>query len=127
MITFAHPYAAPTLSVILRDPEYGDSTLVNVRTQVRQSMSGEIHSFRRTSATRDLLLTFSEISKPKVQELIDFLTTAAGDEIKYTDYEAVVWRGWLITNPAEFITNSKKDGTCIEVSTITLEFRGSKV
>lgn len=127
MITFAHPYAAPTLNIQLRNPELADSELINIRTQVRQAMSGDIHSFRRTPATRNLLLSFTELSKPKVQELIDFLTTSAGDEIQYTDYSAVVWRGYILTNPAEFATIGHKDSTCIEVSTITLEFKGSKV
>lgn len=127
MIEFAHPQAAPTLTIDLRHPEKGDSELVENRVQVRQAMNGDLRSFKRTPVTRRLLLTFVELSKPKVQELIDFLTTSAGDEIKYTDYDAVVWRGWIITDPAEFSTQGRKDGTCVEVSTITLEFKGSKV
>ena len=127
MIAFAHPYAAPTLTVNLRDPEKGDSLLVENRVQVRQAMNGDLRSFIRTPPTRRILLTFVELSKPKVTELIAFLTASAGAEIKYTDYDAVVWRGWIITDPAEFTTQGSKGGTCIEVSTITLEFKGSKV
>jgi len=126
MIEFAHPYATPTLTVSLRNPELGDSLLIENRVQVRQDMSGDLHSFRRTPVSRRLLLTFIELSKPKVQELIDFITTSAGDEIKYTDYDSVVWRGYIM-NPAEFTTIGRKNGTCIEVSTITIEFRGSQV
>ena len=127
MIEFAHPQAAPTLTIDLRNPEKGDSELVENRVQVRQAMNGDLRSFIRTPPTRRLLLTFVELSKPKVDELIAFLTTSAGTEIKYTDYDAVVWRGWLITDPAEFSTQGRKGGTCVEVSTITLEFKGSKV
>jgi len=127
MITFSHPYIAPTLSINIRNPELANSELVGIRTQVRQSMSGALHSFRRTPATRNLLLSFTELSKTKVQELIDFLTTSAGDELRYIDYNAVVWRGYILTNPAEFTTDGKKGSTCIEVSSITLEFKGSKV
>lgn len=127
MISFQHPYASPTLTINIRNPNLGDSLLVENRTQVRRAMNGDLRSFTRTPVTRRILLTFEELSKAKVQELIDFLTTAAGDEIKYTDYDSVVWRGWIITDPAEFSTQGSKGGTCVEVSTITLEFKGSKV
>lgn len=127
MISFQHPYASPTLTINIRNPNLGDSLLVENRTQVRRAMNGDLRSFTRTPVTRRILLTFEELNKAKVQELIDFLTTAAGDEIKYTDYDSVVWRGWIITDPAEFSTQGSKGGTCVEVSTITLEFKGSKV
>ena len=127
MISFQHPYAAPTLTVNIRNPDLGDSLLVENRTQVRRAMNGDLRSFTRTPVTRRLLLTFRELNKAKVQEIINFLTTAAGDEIKYTDYDAVAWRGWILTDPAEFTTQGSKGGTCVEVSTITLEFKGSKV
>jgi len=127
MISFQHPYAAPTLTINIRNPNLGDSLLVENRTQVRRAMNGDLRSFTRTPVTRRILLTFSELNKAKVQELVDFLTTAAGGEIKYTDYDSVVWRGWIMTDPAEFLTQGSKGGTCVEVSTITLEFKGSKV
>ena len=96
MIVFAHPYAAPTLTVNIRNPALNDSILVENRVQVRRAMNGDLRSFKRTPATRRLLLNFSELSKPKVQEIIDFLIASVGDEIKYTDYDAVGWRGWLM-------------------------------
>lgn len=127
MITFQHPYTSPTLTIELRNPDLSNSLLVENRVQVRRTMEGVLRSYIRTPVTHRLLLTLSEISKPKVQELINFLIASAGDEIKYTDYESVVWRGWLLTDPLEFTTVGTKDDTCIEVSTITLEFKGSKV
>ena len=127
MIEFAHPYVTPTLTVDIRNPELNDSLLVENRVQVRRAMNGDLRSFIRTPPTRRLLLTFVELSKPKVDELIAFLTTSAGTEIKYTDYDAVVWRGWIITDPAEFSTQGQKGNTCIEVSSLTIEFNGSKV
>ena len=127
MIVFAHPYAAPTLTVNIRNPALNDSILVENRVQVRRAMNGDLRSYKRTPATTKLLLSFSELSKPKVQEIIDFLIASVGDEIKYTDYNAVVWRGWILTDPAEFTTQGTKGGTCVEVSTLTLEFNGSKV
>ena len=126
MIEFGHPYPTTTLTVSLRNPELGNSVLTENRVQVRQDMSGNLHSFRRTPASIHLLLTFTELSKPKVQELINFIVASAGDEIKYTDFDAIVWRGYIM-NPAEFTTIGRKGGTCIEVSTITIEFRGSQV
>lgn len=127
MISFAHPQATPTLTINLRNPDLNDSLLIENRVQVRQAMNGDLRSFIRTPATSRLLLTFVELSKPKVEELIAFFITSAGAEIRYTDYDAVVWRGWLITDPAEFTTQGRKADTCVEVSTITLEFKGSKV
>ena len=127
MIAFQHPYAAPTLTINLRNPNRGDSLLIENRVQIRQAMNGDLHSFRRSPATHRILLTFSELSKPKVQELIDFITASASDEIRYTDYDAVVWRGYIITDPAVFTTEGLKGSTCVEVSNITIEFKGSQV
>jgi len=126
-VTFQHPYAAPTETLNLRNPNLGNSEQTEIRTQFRRAMDGDIHSYRRTAATKKLLLIFAEISKPNLQEVFDFIALSAGDEIKYTDHDAVVWRGYIVNEPVQSQTTSKKGGSCIEVNTFTIEFIGSVV
>ena len=125
-ITFQYPYATPILTLTLRNPELGDSEGLDIKTQFQITMNGDVHSHRRTPENKKLLMTFRNITKSLTLDLRNFIKISSGSEIKYTDYNSVIWRGYIINNPIESATESKiVDGTCIEVSTFTLEFNGS--
>ena len=127
-ITFQYPYATPTLTLTLRNPELGDSEGLDIKIRFQITMNGEIYSHRRTPENKRLILTFRSVTKALVLELRDFIKLSSGEEIKYTDYNAVIWRGYITSNPIESATESKiVNGTCIEVSAFTLEFKGSIV
>ena len=127
-ITFQHPYATPTLTLTLRNPELGDSLGLDIKTQFQIAMNGDIYSHRRTPANKALMLSFKNVTKAIVAELFTFIIASAGDEVKYTDYAAVVWRGYIVSNPIETAVETKViDGACVEFKTFLLQFKGSKV
>jgi len=124
-VEFGHPYATPTLTLELRNPELGDSEAIDVKTQFKIAMNGDIHSHRRTPENHRLLLSFTAITKALYEDMITFIETSVGDEVRYTDYNSDVWRGYILTNPLEGSTVRKiVDGTCIETYTFTIEYQG---
>jgi len=124
-VQFGHPYATPTLTLDLRNPELGNSEQLDLKTQFKITMDGEINSHRRTPMNQKLLLSWVNLTKAKIEEFITFLETSAGDEVRYTDHDANVWRGYILTNPLDYVTETKIVwGNCIEVYTANLEFQG---
>ena len=55
-----------------------------------------------------------------VDAILDYQTYA--DPVKTVD----TWRGKFISDPFEFETTGRHGTPCIEISTITLQFRGTK-
>jgi len=132
-VKFEYPYASPTVELNLRNPDLGDSMQHDIKLQYGRVMNGNLFTYKYTPATKRLLMTFRHLTKAKVDELIDFLHQTSGREIKYTDYNNVVWRGAITTDPNEITTLGPVQGSdgssaaCIEVSEITIEFDGEEV
>jgi len=127
-ITFQHPYTTPTLTLTLRNPELGDSEGLDIKTQFQITMDGSVYSHRRTPENKTLVLAFKNITKAIAAELFDFVLASAGEEVKYTDYHAVIWRGYIVSDPVETATETKIiNGTCVEVKTFVLQFKGAVI
>jgi hypothetical protein len=123
-VSFGFPYAAPTTTIDLRNPDLGNIEALNVKTQFSQSMNGVLYSTRYTPAGRTLSLTFSSLTRAKMDEFQDFIVAATCQDVRYEDHDGNVWQGQIITNPNESVTTGPKDGTCIEVGTVSIQFEG---
>lgn len=99
MITLEHPYASPTLSITLKNPEQRDTELHDIKLTLRRAMAGNIKTHIRTPVGFRLVLEFIEVLKDDLEALKDFLVASAGADIKYTDYDGVVWRCKVLTEP----------------------------
>jgi len=126
-VKFEHPYSSPTTDVTLRNPNLGDARQLSVYIRLKKSMSGVVVTYKSTPTTQKLLLTFRHLTKVKIDSLRTFISTSMGSEIKYTDHTSIVWRGYILSDPIEFVTQGRKGGSCIEISTVTFEFQGTKV
>jgi len=126
-VVFGHPYASPTLSITLKNPSLGDAEQHDIKTKFHISMDNTFYSTKATPATKTLTLTFPFLDKTKYEELITFLETSNGSEIKYTDQNSQVWRGYMLADPAEFDVYAKLGSTCVEAARLTLQFTGSIV
>lgn len=120
-ITFQYPYTAPTLTLTLRNPELGNNEQVDVKTMFKVAMDGSIHSHRQTPMNQRLLLSFTALSKTDIENYFAFITASSGEAVKYTDHEAVVWKGLLVVNPAEVAPTARNE--CSELYDLTLEFQ----
>ena len=135
MITLAS-VAVPATNITLRSPDLGDSDSHNIKTRFRRSMSGVIHGYRYTPADSVLLFRWRHLNVTDRADLIAFLKATIAQEVDVTlSYQAnaepiaatSVWRGKFISDPFEFETTGRHGGTCIEISTITLQFRGVRI
>lgn len=132
-VTFAYPYAAPTVTLTLRNPDLGDGQQQDMQLNYGRAMDAGVYTYKRTPALTKLLLTFNFLTKATVDELIDFLHQSSGREIRYTDYNGVIWRGAISTDPNEIATTGSIPGVgsssdeCVEISSLTLEFEGEVV
>lgn len=121
MITFT--FLATTITH--RNPDLGNVEQHNIRTSFGLAMDGTTYSNKNTPVDKTLLLTFMNLTKAEVDTFKAFFITSATQVVDYTDQDGALWLGRIINNPYEATTNSRKDGACIEVSTVNIEFRGS--
>lgn len=124
-VLFEYPITTPTSTVTLKSPQLGDTEQYNIKAQFEMSMDGSFYSTIDTEPSQTLLLTFKSLNKTDVENVIAFIKASAGSVVQYTDHLANIWQGVILTEPFEATTDGRKGGTCIEVSTISLQFRGS--
>jgi len=126
-VIFKHPYAVPTTTLNVRNPQLGNSEQYNIKTQFHLAMDATVYSTIDTPVSKTLLLTFTHLTKAVVDSFIAFFKVSAGEIISYTDHDTNIWRGVIVNNPFEAATDGRKGGVCIEVSTVTIQFRGAIV
>lgn len=120
-VLFEHPFDTPTTSVTLRNPQLGDSDTLNLKTRFATAMDGGVYSYKFTEATRRLLLTFTLLKDTDIDDLVIFLTASEGEEVKFTNHDGVIWRGFLLNSPYEI--EAQADSLC-DGHNILLEFEG---
>jgi len=86
VITLARPYASPTHSVTLPNPTLGDTEQLDIKVNLKHSMDGTMYSTVKTPATRKFLLDFQLLTLTQKTALVAFLTSYAGEDIKFTDW-----------------------------------------
>jgi hypothetical protein len=118
MVTFAYPYSAPhTRTLTLRNPELGDARQLNIKTQAKQTMWGLFYTYKKTPATSKFVLTFTTLDLTEMLNLRSFHTWTIGQEIEYTDHNAVNWKVRMVSEPLVITTD--KD-SCSYQTTIEL-------
>lgn len=125
-ITLEYPFTSPTLTLDLRNPEFGNQERVNFSRISRKSRAGTpIIFFNEIWPTEDLLFwTFIDISEAKKDLYKTFIAASLGKEIKLTDFETHIWKG-IIQNPSNEIVCDKKADACNNGRyTIVFEFLG---
>jgi hypothetical protein len=113
-------YGSATSSVVLKNPDYGNSEQYNNNVLFHLGMDGTIYSYKK-SKKQTLLLTFSAVSKAKIAEFTAFLTANVGYELGYVDTLGGIWRVRIINNPLETATTTGV-GEC-EISSMTIQMR----
>ncbi len=118
-------------TVTLRNPTLGNVERVNIKTQFRRSMSGDIHSFKKTPNSTVLTLNFSNILHADLLTFIDFLLESAGQVIAYTDHTGQAWTGYILTGPMDIVTQTHIDNllssdSCKQDYSFSLDFEGTR-
>ena len=59
-VTLEYPYTSPTTTLVLRNPELGNSITNEIKTQFKISMANTVSSYKKTPVTVQLLLTMAQ-------------------------------------------------------------------
>lgn len=123
--TLAHPYAAPTLTINVRNPSFGNSKITDNQAIVDRYRKGDLRSFRDSNWPTIEILEFNleNLTDAEVTNLENFLETSCGEEIKLTDWENRNWKGLIVNEDLTFINEGRPP--CKK--SLLLRFMGSVV
>ena len=125
-IVIAHPFVSPTLTVTLPSAELGNARQHNLDARFGIAMNGRVHSFIRDTSD-DIIsnfITVTNMTATVASALLALINTAAGSNVKITDWNGDVWQANITSSPVELITNSI-DKCSEERKSVVLEFEGA--
>lgn len=118
-----YPADAPTLTVVLLNPEFGNTDTLSFNRINRESRGGTLLIFADPTWPKHerMRIQIDNMKLATKNELRIFLESSIGREILLDDWENRTWRG-IIVNPQADITQIDRSGF-----SITLEFEGALV
>ena len=103
--TLTYPRVSPTTTLVLKNPEMGNSDILRFTKIDRRTRGGDrkIFSDLEWGSTQSFDLTISDICQLNVtiDEMVDFLNDSLGKEIGLLDWENRQWKGVIITPETE--------------------------
>jgi len=115
------PWATLAYTIRLTRPDYGDVRRNRLQVVVHRTRGGGRRVYKRTPSFKSLIMRFQGMSRKKLLELENFLEGTAGEDIKFIDHNGHVWKGNLLTSPADLSTEGRSQGEA------TLEFEGEVI
>lgn len=122
-VSLYYPYiGSATTSIVLRNPDLGNTENYDNSVTYHRAQDGTIYSYKKRKK-QTLSLSFSALTKAKIEELESFYIANIGRTIGYTDTLGVTWKV-NITNELEY-TADRGRGNCQLFST-TIEMLASE-
>jgi len=114
-LTLTYPFASPSSTLVLRNPEFTDRDMLNFNRINRKTRGGTLVVFADPNwpKTQVLSVQVDNLSHTQRDALITFLATSLGKEIGLLDWEGRQWRGLIVT-PNLLITHVKRGDRSIE-------------
>lgn len=103
--TLSYPYTTPTTTVVLRNPELGNTLEINQGVIHRNTRSGDDKHVYATGWPMDKVhkYSFKTLIKTKVDALRTFLQTTLAAEIKIVDHLSVTRKVIVIADSIEVV------------------------
>lgn len=122
-LTLTHPFVAPTTTLVLRNPEFGDTHDLAFSRINRETRGGTLIVFADPvwPKTQVLQVTVEALTDAQTNSFLTFLATSLGQEIGLLDWHNRQWRG-LVTTPEAEVTDG---GNCRK--NVSFEFEGELV
>ncbi len=122
-LTLTHPFVTPTTTLVLRNPEFGDTHELSFSRINRETRGGTLEVFAdpQWPKTQVLNLTIEALTEAETNSFLAFLGVSLGQEIGLLDWYNRQWRG-IITTPDANVTDA---GNCRK--SINFEFEGELV
>ena len=131
MFTLQAPHPGLQTSVVLPNPEWGDSENLVAEVNKKHAMDGTLFTYVKRKGRRKLSWTFG-LSRNKGLELRAFLQSYFASKVQVTDHNERVWIGHFVNNPFEFETDRRAAPAIAplprgERQRITIEFEGEEI
>lgn len=109
-VELAYPYAAPTTTIELPSPEYGNQENLSWMRLQAETRGGDLLIYRDSAWPKDdeLVCVFTNLKELQKQNLEEFIQRSLGKEFKYTDHQSLIWKA-IITNPNVEMVQDARD------------------
>jgi len=106
LLTLSYPFVSPTVTVVLRNPEFNNKDSLNFNRINRTTRGGTLVVYADPSwpKTQKLNVELRSLGSLQADTLLDFFDQSLGKEIRLLDHEGRQWRG-IITNPDSPVAN----------------------
>ena len=123
-------------SVVLPNPEWGDSRSRVMDMKVHRMMDNTVYTYVRKSTEYRLSFTIPNVKHHVFVTLKAYLLANMGSTIVLIDQDSVSWTGYIVTNPNSITFDKRGYYTAVDCSeagddvydretgTISLEFEG---
>lgn len=125
MILYA-PGNAPVASIVLPDPDLGNSRGQQLKMTLRNSRNGTPWTYVRKNTDKVLTYTFGHIARGKIVELQEFVKLYKGGTFKVTDHNDVNWIAIMTQGTVDSVMSRRADPV-LEDGSVTLTFTGRQL
>jgi hypothetical protein len=97
-VEFTYPPTAPTNTLTLDDPDFGNSDTLNFTRIDRETRGGDrkIFADEKWSSWERLEMTVTGLQEIDADDIIDFLNASLGKKVRLTDWEGRNWEGFIV-------------------------------
>lgn len=119
-LTLTHPFVTPTTTLVLTNPNFGNTEGFQFSRINRESRGGALLIFRDPTWPERIVLTITVdfLKEAQKASLLQFFEDSLGTEIGLLDNENRQWKG-IVVNPDAEVTQIGKDNY-----SVTFEFEG---
>ena len=119
-LTLTHPFVTPTTTLVLTNPNFGNTESLHFSRINRESRGGTLLIFRDPTwpERQALNITVDFLKEAQKASLLQFFQDSLGTEIGLLDNENRQWKG-IVVNPDAEVTQVGKDNY-----SVTFEFEG---
>ncbi len=105
--TLSYPYTSPTITLMLRSPEFGNQDSLAFDRISRKTMGNEIviYADPRWPKQQTLQVTVLALTDVQVRDLLILFKDSLGKDIRFEDWEGRTWKG-IITTPEADVTRA---------------------
>lgn len=126
-LTLFWPVVSPSITVVLRNPDFGNKISYTPNRINRKSRGGKVMSFRDPDWPQFTLLdmNISMLNQTQIDNFKSFLSSTQGLLVGVIDHDGFVWNG-VITTPDTTITQLSGTVSCPNYAT-SFQFEGQQV
>lgn len=117
-----------TKTVVLPNPDLRDHAKVERGQGFKAAMSGKLYGRAPSPRPKSMTWTFSSLTRLKAHEVIDFVASSAGKDVRLIDSSDVSWIVRITKPVLDVTTTGRGIGAGVQEScSLTIELEGEKL